>query len=226
MLKTEGIKKTFAAAGKKIEALGGVSLEVKKGELVAVNGPSGCGKTTLLLVAGGLLFPDEGRVMLGGVDLYGVSPEQRAKERAAGIGFVFQQFYLIPYLNVLENVLVPAVKRGSREKRAFELLERFNLKERIGHKPSELSTGERQRTALVRALINGPGFLFADEPTGNLDDANAKEVMDYISGFASEGGGVLLVSHDMRTSVHADRTYSMERGNLRACEQDKRRNPA
>ena len=214
-LDIENLNKAFAAGGKTIKALDGVSLKVAEGELVAVNGPSGCGKTTLLLTAGGLLEPDEGKVRLDGVDLYGSPPERRAEERAASIGFVFQQFYLIPYLNVLENAMVPAIGRENVRERALELIRRFNLESRIEHIPSELSTGERQRTALVRALINRPKFLFADEPTGNLDDKNAEEVMNALSSFASEGGGVLLVSHDRRTSVHSDRSYFMDSGKLR-----------
>lgn len=214
ILHIENLKKTFTANGKKVKALDNVSLEVKEGELVTVNGPSGCGKTTLLLTAGGLSYPDEGIVRLNGVDLYSILPEKRAEERAQNIGFVFQQFYLVPYLNVLENILVPTLGRDDSKKRAEELIERFNLTERVHHKPSELSTGERQRTGLARALINNPRFLFADEPTGNLDDVNAREVMTALSDFASAGGGVLLVSHDQRTAIHSSRKYSMNNGKL------------
>ncbi len=214
MLDINNITKTFSGCGKNVKALDGVSLNMSGGELVAVNGASGCGKTTLLLTAGGLLEPDGGRVSIDGVDLYAASPEKRAEERAENIGFVFQQFYLIPYLNVFENAVVPAVGRKNVRERALDLIRRFNLEGRICHKPSQLSTGERQRTALVRALINGPKLLFADEPTGNLDDKNAEEVMEALSAFASGGGGVLLVSHDKRTSVHADRSYLMDNGRL------------
>ena len=212
ILRIEKVKKTFTANGKAVKALDGVSLNVSEGELVTVNGPSGCGKTTLLLAAGGLLYPDEGHISLNGLDLYSIPPEERAKERAENIGFVFQQFYLVPYLNVLENVMVPSIARTPDKERAEELIERFHLTDRIHHKPSELSTGERQRVGLARALINNPKFLFADEPTGNLDDKNAGEVMKALSDFASEGGGVLLVSHDKRTNIHSNRKYSMEAG--------------
>ncbi len=214
MLDIKNLRKTFSAAGNKVAALDGVSLKVDGGEMVSVNGPSGCGKTTLLLTAGGLLEPDGGRVSIEGVDLYAASPEKRAEERAVNIGFVFQQFYLIPYLSVFENVIVPYAGRASAEKRASELLGRFGLADRSGHKPSELSTGQRQRAALARALINNPGFLLADEPTGNLDDKNAEEVMGALSDFASEGGGVLLVSHDRRTAVNAVRSYFMDDGGV------------
>jgi len=212
ILQIENIKKTFTANGKAVKALDGVSLNVSEGELVTVNGPSGCGKTTLLLTAGGLLYPDEGNISLNGLDLYHIPPEKRAVERAENIGFVFQQFHLIPYLNVLENIIVPSITRTPDEERVRELIERFHLTERVHHKPSELSTGERQRVGLARALINNPKFLFADEPTGNLDDINAEEVMKALGDFASKGGGVLLVSHDKRTNVYSNRIYSMDAG--------------
>lgn len=193
-----------------------VSLEVNRGELVAVNGPSGCGKTTLLLIAGGLLYPDSGEVFLGDINLYNITPGRRDKERARRIGFVFQQFFLVPYLDVLENVLVPSIVSDSYtisvEQRARELLHHLNLSERIRHKPGELSTGERQRVALARALINDPELLFADEPTGNLDDENTEIVLKYISEFAGKGGGVLLVTHDRRISAKAVRRYRMNEG--------------
>lgn len=199
-----------------VRAVDGVSLDIGKGELVSVNGPSGCGKTTLLLIAGGLLCPDEGSIMFDGRNLYDLSPEDRDRERAAKLGFVFQQFYLVPYMNVLENILIPSIGSNTYSKelesRARELISRFNLSHRISHKPGELSTGERQRVALARALINSPSILFADEPTGNLDDDNAGIVLNYISDFAADGGAVLLVSHDGRISSKAHRTYKMKEG--------------
>lgn len=220
ILKVENIYKTFSRADSPVKALDGVSLSVSEGELVSVNGPSGCGKTTLLLAAGGLLGPDEGRVTLDGLDLYSASREKRAEARRVKAGFVFQQFYLVPYLDVLENASLPALGDPGAGERAMGLISRFNLGDRLNHKPSELSTGERQRTALVRALINGPKLLLADEPTGNLDDMNAGEVMEALSSFASEGGGVLLVSHDRRTAVHATRSYIMEKGKLFQSEEE------
>ena len=203
---------------KMVKAVDGISVHLDSGELVTVTGPSGCGKTTLLLMAGGLMNPDKGEVLLGDSNLYELSPEERDRERAKKIGFVFQQFYLVPYLNVLENVLIPTI--GSRngtssaEKRAKGLISRFNLTGRMDHKPGELSTGERQRVALARALINSPRVLFADEPTGNLDDDNAEAVLKFISEFASEGGSVLLVTHDKRISSHSQRAYQMKSGKL------------
>lgn len=216
-LSIKDVKKSYRSKRKKeVRAVDRVSLEIGKGELVSVTGHSGCGKTTLLLIAGGLMNPDEGEVFLGNLNLYSLSPEERDRERAARIGFVFQQFYLVPYMNVLENVLIPSIGSNtysaSLDKRAKDLISRFNLTGRIDHKPGELSTGERQRVALARALVNSPGVLFADEPTGNLDDENADVVLRYISDFASEGGAVLLVTHDKRISKQAGRTYMMKDG--------------
>ncbi len=217
VLSISGIKKSYKKVkNEAVKAVNDVSLEIGKGELVAVNGPSGCGKTTLLLIAGGLLYPDEGEIILGDTNLYDISANERDKKRAENIGFVFQQFYLVPYINILENVLIPSIGSNSYssslEKRARELIDQFNLSHRIHHKPGELSTGERQRVALARALINEPSILFADEPTGNLDDDNAEVVLNYISGFAKEGGAVLLVTHDGRIGKQAQRTYKMKDG--------------
>jgi putative ABC transport system ATP-binding protein len=218
-LSVKGLKKVYRSGGRKeVTAVDGVSLEIGKGELVSVTGQSGCGKTTLLLMAGGLMNPDEGKVFLGGLDLYSLSPEERDMQRAVKIGFVFQQFYLVPYMDVLENVLIPTIGSNtysaSIEKRATDLISKFNLAGRMDHKPGELSTGERQRVALARALVNNPDILFADEPTGNLDDDNAEIVLRFISDFASDGGSVLLVTHDRRISQRAGRTYRMKEGRI------------
>jgi putative ABC transport system ATP-binding protein len=217
VLKIEGIKKSYITKKEtEVKALQGVSLEVGEGELVEVNGPSGCGKTTLLLISGGLLFPDEGEILLNNNNLYSYTSQQRDKVRAENMGFVFQQFYLVPYLNVIENVLIPSIGLNSRSaslnKRAEELIKKFNLFHRIYHMPGELSTGERQRVALARALINNPKILLADEPTGNLDNENTEIVLNYISNFAHEGGAVLLVTHDIRVSNNSHRRYRMKEG--------------
>ncbi|MBD3315966.1 MAG: ATP-binding cassette domain-containing protein, partial [Chitinivibrionales bacterium] len=183
-----------------------------------LQGPSGCGKSTLLLAAGGLLAPDHGAVRVAGGDLYALSSEQRARYRAHNIGFVFQQFHLIPYLSVLDNILAPSLaidkNEGVRE-HAVELMKHFGLESRARHVPSELSTGERQRTALARALLNRPKLLLADEPTGNLDGENAETVLGYLGEFSREGGGaVVLVTHDIRVARHAHRVIRLQAGKL------------
>ena len=198
ILKLENISKTYAKNGAKVEALASTTLALHGGDFAAVRGPSGCGKTTLLLAAGGLLAPDSGKVIIGGQPLYELSPEARARFRADHIGFVFQQFHLIPYLSVLENVMAPGMAVGAREgkARARELLIRFGLEARVNHLPGELSAGEQQRTALARALLLKPKLLLADEPTGNLDRENAARVLDAFEDFADGGGAVLWVTHD------------------------------
>lgn len=218
LLEATQISKTYRVGQKVVRAAEEVSLAVDAGEFVAVRGPSGCGKTTLLLIAGGLMAPDSGTIKILGQDPYALSPDQRAKFRAENIGFVFQQFHLVPYLHVLDNVLAPALAANlpSAKPRAMELLERFGMTDRLHHVPSELSTGERQRTALARALLLQPKLLLADEPTGNLDRENADLVMACLSEFASAGGGVLLVTHDTQAAAAAHRTANILQGKLTA----------
>jgi putative ABC transport system ATP-binding protein len=216
MLRLENTSKHYAKSGETIHALDSVSLEVAEGEFVVVRGPSGCGKTTVLLTAGGLLAPDGGRVLVAEQDPYALSPEARARLRAEHIGFVFQQFHLIPYLTVIENVLVPsiALPRAGARAQAEELLERFGLKDRTGHLPAELSTGERQRTALARALLNEPRLLLADEPTGNLDPENGLAVCEHIAEFTRAGGAALMVTHDAAAEHLADRVIHLRGGRV------------
>ena len=181
-----------------------------------MRGPSGCGKTTLLLIAGGLLSPDSGQIGLNSQDPYELGPEMRNKLRAQTIGFVFQQFHLIPYLTVRQNIQVAslAVPANEAAERTQELISHFGLDDRAGHVPAQLSTGERQRTALARALLNRPKVILADEPTGNLDKDNARTVLGYLSQYVSDGGCVLLVTHDDRAASHATRTLKMSQGQL------------
>ncbi len=211
MLELRHITKTYAGPQGRVKALQDLSLSVGAGEFVAVRGPSGCGKTTLLLAAGGLLRPDAGEVLVNGENLYRLPAEARARFRAATIGFVFQQFHLVPYLSVRDNILTPTLAHPFPEarNRAAELLARFGLEHRARHVPAELSTGERQRTALARALLTRPRLLLADEPTGNLDDANGQIVLTCLADFARAGGAVLLVTHDQRAAEVAQRTVEL-----------------
>ena len=208
LLELDQITKTYRAGQSgEVRALAGISLSLAAGEFVAVQGPSGCGKTTLLLIAGGLLAPTAGRVRLNQEDPYAMSADRRAGFRAKHLGFVFQQFHLVPYLSVLDNVLAPAlaVAVPAARDRAEELVAHFGLQSRRRHVPGELSTGERQRTALARALLNRPKLLLADEPTGNLDRENAGIVLEHLVAFSRAGGAVLLVSHEAHAVQHADR---------------------
>ncbi len=216
MLEITDLVKTYRRGPREIRAVDDVSLHVAAGEFVAMQGPSGCGKTTLLLVAGGLLGPDAGGVRADGADPYALGTEARAAWRAATVGFVFQQFHLVPYLTVVENVLAPSLARPAveAETRARALIERFGLGPRADHVPAELSTGERQRTALARALLNRPKLILADEPTGNLDGASAAMVLSDLAAFARAGGAVLLMTHDPRAAEVADRILPMADGRL------------
>lgn len=216
VLQIQNLKKTYAGPSGAVGAVADISLSVAGGEFVAIHGPSGCGKSTLLLASGGLLAPDSGRVSVAGKDLYAMSGDERARHRAARIGFVFQQFHLIPYLDVLDNVVAPtmALPMADGKRKAHELISRFGLDQRIHHVPAALSTGERQRVALARALLHDPPLLLADEPTGNLDEANGETVLAYLAEFAAAGGAVLLVTHDPKAARHASRTVLMRDGRI------------
>ncbi|MFQ5808386.1 MAG: ABC transporter ATP-binding protein [Armatimonadota bacterium] len=215
MIELQNVSKVYQGADGEVRALDDVTLSVAKGEFTAVRGPSGCGKSTLLLTVGAMVRPTEGRVLLDGQDLYALSPSHRARLRADRIGFVFQMFHLVPYLNVLENVLVPALAGAPGDRNeALELLERLQLSHRLHHRPAELSTGERQRCALARALLHRPEIILADEPTGNLDPDNAAQVLEYLAGFHRDGGTLLLVSHDPIANEYAQRVLRIEQGRV------------
>lgn len=218
VLQAKNLGKAFRTPDGEVAAVRGASLEVRPGEFLALHGPSGCGKSTLLLMCGGLLTPSEGAVAIAGQNPYGLGPDRRAAFRAAHLGFVFQQFHLIPYLNVWENVLVSELARGGADAalcgRAEQLLERFQLAGRLRHKPSALSVGEQQRVALARAMAHSPKVLFADEPTGNLDAGNAAIILDHLANFAAEGGAIVLVTHDEAAKSRAHRAFRMVEGRL------------
>ncbi len=216
MIELVNVSKVYRTDSGEVRALDDVTLSVAPGEFVTVRGPSGSGKSTLLLTIGGMIRPTEGRVLTGGQDVYMLSSRRRARLRADTIGFVFQMFYLVPYLSALENVLVPTLARpGTGRQEAIELLTRLQLADRLDHRPAQLSTGERQRVALARALLNSPQIILADEPTGNLDPDNAREVMNYLAEFHCEGGTVLVVTHDPLADPYAQRMLLMDRGQVR-----------
>jgi putative ABC transport system ATP-binding protein len=210
----QDVTKVYQAGNGPVRALGGVSLDVAPGEFLGVRGPSGCGKSTLLTIVGGLGMPTAGRVVVGGDDLRAMSPGARARFRAEKVGFVFQMFHLLPYLTVLENVVAASLpgQRAAARLRAAELLEEFQLADRLRHHPAELSIGERQRVAIARALINRPRLLLADEPTGNLDAENSQRVLEILAGFHREGGTVLLVTHQEQAARYAGRTVLLRDG--------------
>lgn len=201
VVRIEHIEKHYRRNGQVVSAVNGVSVQLEAQAFKILRGPSGSGKSTLLLAAGGLLHPDAGKVVVQGQDLYALSPGKRTAFRGRNIGFVFQQFYLVPYLSVLENAKMPgiALEIADLGVRASELLERFQLSHRLHHFPSELSTGERQRVALARALVATPAVLLADEPTGNLDMENERIIMDCLREYVANGGAVMMATHGLRT---------------------------
>lgn len=212
MIQIEKVTKTYTKGENTVKALDHISISVAKGEFVVVKGSSGCGKTTLLLAAGGLLRPEDGTVYMNGQDMYALKQEELAKFRAGNIGFVFQQYHLIPYLSILENVKIPSLahQENSSEDRALKLIEELGLKARLHHTPAELSAGEKQRTALARALLYNPPIILADEITGNLDHVNADIVLNKLKAYAKAGGTVLLVTHDEKAFSYADRIIEMK----------------
>ncbi|MBX3438122.1 MAG: ABC transporter ATP-binding protein [Planctomycetaceae bacterium] len=219
MLSLTNVSKSYNGASGPVQAVDNVSLELGPGSFIGIQGPSGCGKSTLLLAAGGLMRPDSGSVRIADEEIYALPPDRRAEFRGKTIGFVFQQFHLVPYLSVLDNVLAAAlaVKSADSEKvreRARQLVDRFGLSSRRHHVPAALSTGERQRTALARALLNEPQCLLADEPTGNLDRENSRVVLDALAEFAAAGGIVLLVTHDEQAAQRAETVLVMRNGRI------------
>ncbi len=217
MLNIVDVYKRYTPSGQSpVEALRGVSLSLNPGDFASIRGPSGCGKSTLLLSAGLLQRPDEGRIELKGQDVYALSREERASLRRREVGFVFQQFHLIPYLNLLDNIqlsdCVEPEEHG--EERATALAEQLGIAHRLQHTPGELSVGERQRVALARALYGKPSYILADEPTGNLDPDSAKRVLDELAQFAEHGGIVFMVTHDPEAAARATRPFTMNQGLL------------
>ncbi len=225
-VKAEGLHKRFVTAEGDVHAVNEVSFELQAGDFVALHGPSGCGKSTLLLMTGALLSPDEGLIEIAGKNPYHLNAEGRASFRAAHVGFVFQQFHLIPYLDVLDNVLVGDLvgqsgAGGATRERAHELLEKFNIGHRLHHVPSKLSIGEQQRVALARALLYEPDLILADEPTGNLDPENSEIILQHLANFADEGGAVIMVTHDDRARAAAKSSLHLDGGRLQVSDSGK-----
>ncbi len=216
LLEVNNLTRQFAGPDGTVTALGGVSLSVEAGELLLLDGPSGAGKTTLLLTAAGLLRPTSGSVLLDGQDPFAMSPEHRSALRGQKVGMVFQQYHLIPYLSVLQNVET-ALLAGDMDDahgRAGEVIEMLGLADRANHLPAKLSSGERQRTIVARAILRRPKLLLADEPTGNLDPDNAHIVLNCLKSFADDRGAVILVSHDQLARPYITRSVYIRAGRL------------
>ena len=217
ILDVRSLTKSYATAAGRLAVLHDVSFTLEPGATCAILGPSGSGKTTLLGLAAGLDQPTSGSVLLNGISLGEISEDERARVRNAQVGFVFQNFQLIPTLTALENVTVPMELRGDRSARrlALELLSRVGLSERADHYPTQLSGGEQQRIALARAFINRPQILFADEPTGNLDAETSQRVIDIMLELnRSDGTALVLVTHDPDVASLTSRTIRLRHGEM------------
>ena len=211
------VVKTYATGRVEVRALRGVNLAVARGEIIAIMGPSGCGKTTLLNCLSGLDDIDDGEVFIQGVALGSMSDTERTRYRARRMGFVFQFYNLLPVLSAVENVELPLLVSGTRAKearrRAMAALERVHLTEWASHRPAELSGGQRQRVTVARALVNDPAIVWGDEPTGDLDSANAQQIMDLICELnRNQSKTFVLVTHDANIAARAHRTVHMVDG--------------
>ena len=218
MIKVTELSKIFRTEEIETTALNGVSFEIKKGEFVAIMGPSGCGKSTLLNILGLLDNPSGGSYELMGQEVAQLKERDRTKFRKGNIGFVFQSFNLIDELNVFENVELPLkylnMSASERKQRVTAMLKRMNISHRAQHFPQQLSGGQQQRVAIARAVISNPNLVLADEPTGNLDSKNGKEVMDLLTDLNSEGTTIVMVTHSQKDASVAQRTINLFDGRI------------
>jgi len=217
-VRLEGAYRRYEMGEEVVRALDGVSFSIGKGERVAIMGPSGSGKSTCMNLIGCLDRPSEGRVLVGGVDTAGLADRDLAALRNRAIGFVFQQFHLLPRLDIAKNVEVPllyaGIPRRERRERAMEALEKVGLADRARHRPSELSGGQRQRAAIARALVNEPSILLADEPTGALDSATGRAVLGLFDDINRLGTTVIIVTHDPGIGAAYPRVIRLRDGRL------------
>ena len=218
IVEATGLERLYTTGETQVAALAGLSLDVRRGEFVAVMGPSGSGKSTLLNILAGLERPTGGRVVVDGVDLGTLDEDGLARYRRANVGMVFQAFNLLPRYRVLDNVAFPLLFAGvpvaDRERRAAAVLDRLGLSPRAGHRPSQLSGGEMQRTAIARALVTDPALLLADEPTGNLDSANGAALLALLDELHARGQTIVLVTHDATIAARAQRIVQMRDGKI------------
>jgi len=218
IIRMAGIKKIYDTGKVKVEALKGIDLEIHKGEMVAIVGPSGSGKSTLMNLVGCLDTPSEGEYQLAGENVAGVTRDQLAEIRNRRVGFVFQNFNLLPHISAQENVELPMLFGGvspkERRERAAEMLTRVGLGDRLDHKPTELSGGQMQRVAIARALAMNPDILLADEPTGNLDTSSGTDIMSIFNELWKTGRTLIIITHDPALARRASRIVEIRDGRI------------
>ena len=218
LIEINKLNKTYESGEECVMALRDVDLNIERGEFISVMGPSGSGKSTLLTILGGLNHPTKGDVAVDDIPIYKLSLEKLADFRREYLGFIFQSFQLIPYLTVIENVMLPLsiTQRTNREqvKMAEEILERIGLRGKGKRLPDQLSGGEQERVAIARALVNSPPILMADEPTGNLDSKTGKEIMDLFKSLNEEGQTIVMVTHNPENTSFSTRTISLKDGKV------------
>ena len=219
IIKVENLRREFIVGGEKVKALRGVSFTIREGEFVTIMGTSGSGKSTLLNLLGCLDTPTSGEYSLDGVSVQSMSKNQRAVTRNRKIGFVFQNYNLLPKTTSIENVELPLLYNSSvsakeRHERAVKALEAVGLHDRLYHKSNQMSGGQQQRVAIARAVIPEPKIILADEPTGNLDSKNGKEVMDLLSELHHEGATIIMVTHSQHDAAYADRIINLYDGQI------------
>ena len=218
MIKVSNLSKVFRTEEIETTALNGVSFEIKDGEFVAIMGPSGCGKSTLLNILGLLDNPTEGSYQFGDTEVANLKEKDRTKFRKGNIGFVFQSFNLIDELNVYENIELPLryldIPASERKARVTEMMKRMNISHRANHFPQQLSGGQQQRVAIARACVANPKLILADEPTGNLDSKNGREVMQLLQELNQEGATIVMVTHSQKDAAMAQRTIDLFDGKI------------
>jgi putative ABC transport system ATP-binding protein len=218
IIELKDIGKTYHSGGAAVQALAGVNLSVEEGEMLALMGPSGSGKSTLLSILGAMNLPTTGRLVVDGVDVYGLSSEKRADFRHAYLGFVFQQLQLIPYLTAVENVMLPlAISRHSQRQQlemATSALERVSLADKVRRLPNQLSGGEQERVAIARALVNEPPIILADEPTGSLDTQTGDDVMRTLASLNRDGQTIIVVTHNSDNTRYVQRVVNIRDGRI------------
>lgn len=221
ILKVENLTKSYGSGEAKVDALKNVNLSIKKGEFVAIVGPSGSGKSTLLHLLGGVDRPNSGKVYINNVDIYNLKEKDLSIFRRRNVGLIYQFYNLIPVLSVKENILLPAELDNKKIDKEFldDLLKTLGLKERENHLPNELSGGQQQRTSIGRALINRPSIVLADEPTGNLDSKNSKEVLELLKlSVKKYDQTLIMITHDNNIALQADRVITIEDGIIKSNE--------